>query len=51
MQVSLPSFNESCQASVICDYTKSLICKNDTCVCNSTSYWSYYLGYCSLIEK
>ena len=46
--VPLPSFNESCQESIVCDYNKYLICNNDnsTCVCNSTSYWAAELGLC-----
>jgi hypothetical protein len=48
IKVWLPSYNESCQESITCDYNKYLICNNDnsTCVCNSTSYWAAELGLC-----
>jgi hypothetical protein len=47
-KVWLPSYDESCQESIICDYNKYLICNNDNsiCVCNSTSYWAAELGKC-----
>ena len=47
---NMPSFNQSCQESIICDYTKYLNCdsNNNTCSCNATSYWAAELNTCGI---